>query len=727
MTEYIERRPVEIDENCPPYTAERRVEDGSPVLYLNGQKTAPLIYALSDVPISSPLTAQAQRNIANFAQQGINIVSTCVNLCKGWHKTGPYRPDFLIGDLTAIIETNPDAAVILRLFVNPPYWWMRDNPDELCVYAEGDVPYIDDGDYERLIDGDLNTWMRASLASEKWKKDAAEALTSLLKAVMHTPQGHHIVGIQIAGGVYAEWHQWGFEHHPDYSKPMTDYFRNYLREKYGTDMALQLAWHDPSVTIDTAVPAPAEMRNPEGAPPYRKPAESAYVVDSLVALQRSVPDAILHFAKVVRSVWDRPVLIGTFYGYYDAWPQVYIGGHLEPNRLFEGGLVDYLCAPFHYNEQIRQIGGTSCSRGLLESTRLHGLLWLTEMDNPPIGSPKCVGGIPERRAESIALMKRHVLEAFTRGMGTWFFDHRLVLDLGYETTIYIKKGWWDHPQLLREIKILRKIAEHTTKEPYRPQAQVLCVFDTLSRYYGNAIDTFAKDNSTLVFNTLGKSGVIYDSINFDDIDLINPRQYKCVLFVHTPYLTQERRKKIVDTFASDDRHLIWINTSGYLNETDYSADHISDIGGIRVKEVEAPCAMNLSVHGLNRAIETYEKYSLQFSPEDPDAQVVGYFTDTDIPAAARKAMDGYTSWYFSVYPSDKDVMREIFREAGVHIYSENGEALLVGNGIAVLCTDIDRDVHLRLPNGIEIREFLPAMTTAVYDELTGERLDLDCE
>lgn len=83
MTEYIERRPVEIDENCPPYTAERRVEDGSPVLYLNGQKTAPLIYALSDVPISSPLTAQAQRNIANFAQQGINIVSTCVNLCKG--------------------------------------------------------------------------------------------------------------------------------------------------------------------------------------------------------------------------------------------------------------------------------------------------------------------------------------------------------------------------------------------------------------------------------------------------------------------------------------------------------------------------------------------------------------------------------------------------------------------------------------------------------------------
>ena len=70
-------------------------------------------------------------------------------------------------------------------------------------------------------------------------------------------------------------------------------------------------------------------------------------------------------------------------------------------------------------------------------------------------------------------------------------------------------------------------------------------------------------------------------------------------------------------------------------------------------------------------------------------------------------------------------MREIFKEAGVHIYSENGEALLVGNGIAVLCTDCDREVQLHFPNGIEVTESLPAMTTAVYDELTGKRLDLD--
>ncbi|MBR5221001.1 MAG: hypothetical protein IKV66_08455, partial [Clostridia bacterium] len=96
----------------------------------------------------------------------------------------------------------------------------------------------------------------------------------------------------------------------------------------------------------------------------------------------------------------------------------------------------------------------------------------------------------------------------------------------------------------------------------------------------------------------------------------------------------------------------------------------------------------------------------------------------DMPAAARKSFDDYTAWYFSVFPSDRDALREIFRESGVHIYSEGGEALLVGGGIAVICTDCDRDIQIRLKNGTEIRDSLPAMTTAVYDTETGIRLDL---
>ena len=721
---YRERRVIEIDENCPAYTAERRLENGSPVLYLNGKKTAPLIYALSDVPASGPLTAQAQKNIAQFAEQGIHIFSADVNLAQGWHRTVPYRPEFLLGDLTAILETDPQAAVILRLHVNPPYWWMRDNPDEMCIYGRGGVPYIDDGDYERLIDRDEWNLMRVSLASAKWKKDASEALEALLKGVRDTPQGRRVVGIQIACGVYGEWHQWGFTYGPDYGRPMTDYFRAYLRETYKTDEALRKAWGQEDVSIETAVPAPPEIRDGENEGPYRVPADCVYAADSMKALQRCVPDAILFFAECIRSVWGRPLLIGTFYSYYDGWERIWVGGHLEPNRLYEKGLIDYVSGPFHYNEELRGISGAGCARGLIESVRLNGVLWLTEMDNPPIGSARCVGGLPERRRESIAIMRRQILEPFTRGMGAWFFDHRLALELGYDAPIYIKKGWWDHPALLREVGILKRIADRTARTPYRSEAEVLCVFDTVSRYYGNASDAFSYRNLPLIFNTLGKSGFSYDSVCFDDLEKADLARYRCVLFVHVPYLTERRRRFIRDTVAKDGRILIWINTAGYLCDTSASPDNISDAAGISVRNAEGvPSTIRIRYGGEEYRLSACEPYSLLFSPCGEEERL-GYFDGTDTPAAAKRVFRDHTAFYFSVFPSDNALMRKICGEAGVHIYSNGGETLSAGNGILAVCTEKARAIRIRLRNGTEIGEDLPAMTTAVYDEETGERLDL---
>ena len=717
-------RPVEIDENCSAYSAERRIENGSPALYLNGKKTAPLIYALSDVPISNPLTAQAQKNIAQFAAQGIHLISTDANLAKGWRKAIPYRPDFLLGDLTAIIETDPEAAVLLRLHMNPPYWWMRDNPDEMCVYGAGGVPYVDDGDYERVIDRDTSNVMRVSLASEKWKQDAGDALEALLKGVMDTPQGRHVVGIQIACGVYGEWHQWGFPYEPDYGKPMTDYFRAYLREKYGTDAKLRAAWKNQNAAIESAVLAPPSVRDGDGEGPYRVPCDCAWAVDSLKALQRCIPDAIISFAKRIRSVWNRPILIGTFYSYYDCSTKEYIRGHLEPGRLYESGLIDFVCGPFRYNREIRCISGSSCARSLIESARLNGVMWMTEMDNPPIGSPQCVGGVPEHRKESIALMKRHVLEPFTRGMGTWFYDHRLVLDLGQNASIYIKKGWWDHPELLKVVDNIRQIAEHAAKGAFIPEADVLCVFDAESRYYNNASDVFEYANSTLIFNTLGKSGAVYDSVYFDDLYKADLSRYRCVIFAHVPYLDERRRNFIRNTVARDGRYLIWVNASGYLCDTSAAAENISNATGISVEDAHnVPSAMMVSYGGREYEMSSFKPYSLNFSPSGR-AGIIGFFAKSEVPAAAKTSFSDHTSIYFSVFPSNSCLMREIFKEAGAFVYSEGEESLLAGNGIITVCTDCDRDICIHLRNGREIIDSLPAMTTAVYDEITGERLDM---
>jgi hypothetical protein len=196
------------------------------------------------------------------------------------------------------------------------------------------------------------------------------------------------------------------------------------------------------------------------------------------------------------------------------------------------------------------------------------------------------------------------------------------------------------------------------------------------------------------------------------------------MFVHVPYLTEQRRGFIRDSIAKDGRVLIWINTAGYLRETSASADNITDAAEISVRGAEGvPSAVNILYGGEEYHLSAYEPYSLQFSPCG-DAEPIGCFDGTEIPAAAKRVFPDHTSFYFSVFPSDSALIRKICGEAGVHIYSEGGEALLAGNGIVVLCTEQERTVHIRLRNGTEIKEDLPAMTTAVYDEETGERLDI---
>ncbi len=71
------------------------------------------------------------------------------------------------------------------------------------------------------------------------------------------------VAYQVCPGVCGEWVKNTTSMTPltgDYSSPMRRRFRAWLRTKYRDDAALQAAWRDAIVTLDTAeVPSNAEL------------------------------------------------------------------------------------------------------------------------------------------------------------------------------------------------------------------------------------------------------------------------------------------------------------------------------------------------------------------------------------------------------------------------------------------------------------------------------------
>lgn len=688
-----------------------RMDRGNPALYIDGVKTLPMLYGLSDIPGSRTNTAQAQKNIRQFAEQGIHLVTADTELRLGWHKVSPFEWEPLQEEIAGALQADPQTKVLLRLHLNPPYWWLRDNPDEQVIY--GDQPGIDDGETQRLIRDDDKPRLRVSLASQKWLAEAGECLKQFCRHVWNTPEGEAVLGIQVACGMNGEWHHWGWE--ADCSLPMKARFHRLLHEKYGTNEALQAAWGNPDVTLENAPFMPCvEQPGDDGI--FRDPVRSRHIMDAQETIQRSMPEAILHFCKIVKENWGRPVLTGAFYAYYlgtggDKMPLI---GHMHPEMLYEAReYVDFLCGPFPYMEN-RQADCVPMSRALMESNRLHGMLWLTEMDQHPAGTEDFMGGDPARIDETIAQLRRNVLLPLLAGEGLWFYDHRVIPHFvgpnsknPYAGSIYRKTGWWDNPLLLKEIRALRELADrHLLDAAYRPAADVLVVY-TLPAHY--AFSRFIDDEYAL-HDALSRSGVAYDCIYLSDLQLAQMERYRCVIFPNAYCLSSEQRALIRQ--RTQGKQVVWLYAAGFSDGHTLSIDHIREMTGFSVRRTED--AYSYRAHApLPECEVRYRRsdFTPLFAVDDPAAQPLACYPDGSC-AAARKG----DIWYFALPQINPAIARHILREAGAHIYCESGDPILAGAGIVAINSfgGGHRDITLR--DGRVVSCDLAPLTTHIIEE-----------
>jgi hypothetical protein len=99
--------------------------------------------------------------------------------------------------------------------------------------------------------------------------------------------------------------------------------------------------------------------------------------------------------------------------------------------------------------------------------------------------------------------------------------------------------------------------------------------------------------------------------------------------------------------------------------------------------------------------------------DDPQATTLGWGGDVhnSKPAFAVKQMPGWTSVYCSVPVLPPTVIRNIAREAGVHIYSEMDDFVAANNWLLTLCASNDGPRTVRLPR-----------RATVIDAMTGARV-----
>ena len=98
---------------------------------------------------------------------------------------------------------------------------------------------------------------------------------------------------------------------------MRSHFRFWLRQHYqGDESALQKAWNDPEVTLDTAeVPSHAEQFQTRHLT-FRDPRQEGKVIDYYRCLADLCGGLVIDFCRTVKEATAGRALAGAFYGHY---------------------------------------------------------------------------------------------------------------------------------------------------------------------------------------------------------------------------------------------------------------------------------------------------------------------------------------------------------------------------------------------------------------------------
>jgi len=700
-------------------TGKVAMHSGRATLFVNDKPVYPMIYSLTDTPGGRWTWEEIPReNIENFTQAGISLLQVDIWLEYIWTADGRMDMELVTRQIRGALAVNPDAAIAIRLHVNAPAWWNAANPDEITRYADGPVADIPMRGLHRLLENDLERTPRASMASLKWRAEAGDKLREFCERLAPTPEGQRVYSIHPCSGVYHEWHYWGFiEHDPDTGIRMTEFFRQWLTEKYKSDAALQAAWASPMVRLSTAaVPGVAERRAiSDGL--FRDPTKERQVSDYFECQHLTVADSIIHFCRTAKESWNRPLVTGVFYGYFFVLfgrPQT--GGHLALQKVLESPWVDYLSAPLAYGKPFRDVGGSGQPRGLPESMRLHGKLLLDEMDQEPPSFGKEGKAKDALLGDSVATLRRNLAQAHSQGHGLWFYD----FGPGRAS-----KGWWDEGTLMKEVANMRALFGRYYDKPYVPQADVALVYDTDSFYhtaaYGDQDPVIGPQLVNLLPIHAYRSGAAIDIFHLGDLGRAQWGRYKCVVFANCFLLTPAQKDVIRRNVARDGRHIVWLVAPGYNDGAKLDPAMIRDVTGMTIArhELAAPPQATIILPGVSAKLQVAKTFSPFFTVNDPAATSLGTLDGSGATVFARKRQPGHTSWFSSLPPLDDALLGHIFQQSGAHMYAPPGDVIHAGGGIVCIHTVTGGERELVLKNGRRLRVSLPPRSTEIFDAGNG--------
>ena len=638
---------------------------GKPMINIGGEVYPAIIYSAHDMQKFE--SADFRKSLENFRDANINLFVLGTEMRKNWF--GPNRYDF-----SSIDEWAAEAFLLApnaRLIVDfdcrlPPRWWMDEHPDELIKYL-ADKPQGDNG-----FGDEARTQLKApSAASVLYRNDVFEYLKAVVEYIESKPWASRVFGYRFDMGVYLEWHYYGMTNQiPDNSAPMQNRFRSFLHEKYRTDEALQKAWNDNAVTLDTAEMATRDERTTTHSGSQYDPLKDARALDSVECINLATVEFMLQGDHVIKEACERRCLVGNFYGYFFNMTFAAVGQHPYLQRVLESPDVDFNSQPPPYSPWNRDLGRAQVARGLTASHRLHNKLYIYEADtrtyHTPFGEQNyChVHDLPE----TITALQRDFAQALCTGMGFWYFD--------------FGNGTYPDPELGDYFKLLPPIWKQDCD--CGSTAEVAIVGDIAHTRFQTPDCkpfncAFLTDHNR---QALAHAGVAYDTIDLADVGNPNLPDYKVYVFLNV-YLNTPEISAMAQRLCERGKTLVWLGPAGYLSLEKGTSDESLK----KLTTFDAHALPNSALGAVPYPLKMDRRTSDEipfryieplFAITDPQAKPL-LLTKHSVTGAQKTNTSGGYSYLFTNPAMNPEDFQEIFHKAGVHFYCEDTSAVIYAN------------------------------------------------
>ena len=647
--------------------SEMKELNGTQTIYINGKPYPNMSYTIPSY------TEFISEKADGYMHDAGNCVTRIWSPKKMWIADDEYDFTELDSTIYTVLENHPDTYLMVTFDLTAPEWWETQNPDELIVIHDG-------------------TKNRVSYASDKFVEDATKANLAMLEYMMQQPYANRIVGAVLSSCRTGEWLWWADgQIAQDFSTPSLIKWREWLKETYQTDEALQTAWNRNDVTLETAVVPTYEERKGTTYTTLLDPTSQRDTIDYVTFMQDLVAQRLNDFANTITEALDDRIILGAYYGYLD---NVYYWAasntlHLGLESVLENENIDFLAAPVLYGE--RYDGESGSYMQMVESVLAHGKAIVVENDVRTSTYNQLSSEFLTREdvgptytvSDTLSQLGRNFANEITRGVGQWYYN--------------MWGSWFEHKQFSDLIEVMHneKVVNQARETEYNSEICYIIDEDMFTYLaYGNFYANYNMVQWLLKEQRyeLARIGVPVDMYCMSDLEKGLVPDYKIYVMLAPVEIDASEKAAVNQYLKNGQKTIVWQYISGASDGKQISAQNMSEIIDMNVvldSEARDLSASFASVdHALTQGIQGKYFGCTQggevVSPigiiNDGSATVLAYMNDNNQEAAvAVKEMENWTSIYSAVPCLPTEFFINLLEQCGVHRYSKNTNDVIFAN------------------------------------------------